>query len=516
MRTIVSTWHRGLRTAALALALPALAASAIAALAAAPAEAQTLEIATDQSPVGLDPHIATAFSTQLIDSNIYEGLTAIDAGLHTVPAVAASWTVSPDGLAYTFKLRPGEMFQNGKKVTAADVVASVERVRNPRTGSPYASRFAAISKVEAVDPETVRFMLSAPSAPFLTQLAALAIVPEEATQGDINLAKQPMGTGPFRFKEWVPDTDIVLEKNPYYWAKGLPKLAALKFDVVPEAATRQLGLQGGTYQMLPSIDAATAAALAGKPGIKLLKTQDLAYSLVGMNVTKPPFDKPEVREAFNMALNRAQIVQAAYYGQGVPGGPLSPDLKDWAMPISAFPCYKTDPAAAKQLLRKAGLTLPVAVTLNVLGSVQQVVDVAQVVQAQAGKAGFDVKLNVQEAGRFIQDWRNHNFQGFVSLNGGSPEPDDYLGRTFETGGATNVYGFSDPALDKLLIQARATSNVADRNKLYDQAQRMLACTGPVAHLVYGTLITAIRSDVQGFQISPTRSLWSLRETGLSK
>ncbi len=468
---------------------------------------QVLEIATDQSPVGLDPHVATAFSTQLVDSNIYEGLTAIDPSLHTVPALAQSWTVSPDGLVYEFTLRAGAVFHDGRKMSPQDVIASIARVRDPKTGSPYASRFAAISKVEAMGDNAVRITLSKPSAPLLTQLASLAIVPA----GVSNLGKKPDGTGPFSFREWVPDTYIALDRNPHYWQQGLPRLAGLKIDIVPEAATRQLGLAGGTYRMLPSVDAATAEALQGKPGVEIQHTQDLAYSLVGMNVTKPPFDKPDVREAFNYALDRAQIVQAAYYGQGAPGGPLSPALKDWALPVSDFPCYHGDPAKAKALLQQAGVTLPLAVTLNVLGSVQQVVDVAQVVQAQANKAGFDVKLNVQEAGRFIQDWRNSNFQGFVSLNGGSPEPDDYLGRTFQTGGATNVFKYSDPELDKLLNDARATSDQAARKKLYDEAQRKLACRGPVAHLVYGTLFAALRSDVKGFTISPTRSLWQLRD-----
>ena len=500
------------KKAAILLALPVL---ALANVAMAQSSAQTagpvLEIATDQSPVGLDPQVATAFSTQLVDSNIYEGLTAIDAALHTVPALAQSWTVSPDGLTYDFTLRAGAVFHNGKPVTPQDVLASIARLRDPKTGSPYASRFAGISRTEAVGDNQVRITLAQPAAPFLTQLASLAIVPADAA----DLAKHPVGTGPFRFREWVPDTDIALDRNQQYWQQGLPHLAGLRIDIVPEAATRQLGLTSGAYRMLPSIDAATAAALDGKPNIKVQQTQDLAYSLVGMNVSKPPFDKPEVREALNYALDRAQIVQAAYYGKGAPGGPLSPALTDWALPVSDFPCYHSDPAHAKALLQQAGVTTPAAVTLNVLGSVQQVVDVAQVVQAQADKAGFDVKLNVQEAGRFIQDWRNGNFQAFVSLNGGSPEPDDYLGRTFQTGGATNVYKYSNPDLDKLLVSARSASDQAARKKLYDQAQRMIACQGPVAHLVYGTLFTALRSDVQGFAISPTRSLWPLRDARIA-
>ena len=156
------------------------------------------------------------------------------------------------------------------------------------------------------------------------------------------------------------------------------------------------------------------------------------------------------------------------------------------------------------------------VTLNVLGSLQQVVDVAQVVQAQANKAGFDMQLNVQEQGRFIADWRAGNFEAFASLNSGSIDPDDYFGRAFQTAGATNVFHYSNPALDKLLIAARAEQNPTARRELYDQAQRILACTGPAVDLAYGTLYTAARTGVEGFQPIATRSLWYLRETRLAR
>jgi peptide/nickel transport system substrate-binding protein len=250
--------------------------------------------------------------------------------------------------------------------------------------------------------------------------------------------------------------------------------------------------------------------------VKLLEVQDLAYSLIGVNASKPPFDKPAVREALNLAIDRGQLVQAAYYGRGVPGGPLSPALTGWALPTSEFPCYRPDPAAAKRKLAEAGLTQPVKVTLNVLGSLQQVVDLAQVVQAQANKAGFDMQLNVQEQGRFIADWRGSNFEAFASLNSGSPDPDDYFGRAFQTGGATNVFKYADPELDKLLVAARAEPDAAARKRMYDQAQRILACTGPAIDLAYGTLYTAVRADVKGFEPIATRSLRYLRETRIAK
>lgn len=478
-----------------------------------PAVAQTLEIATDQSPVGLDPHVATAFSTQLIDGNIYEGLTAIDRDLRTVPALAESWSVSADGLSYRFQLRDGAMFHSGQMLTPADVMASIARVRDPKTGSPYATRLADVGGVESDGDHAVRITLLHPSASFLSQLSALAIVPAQAGG---NLARQPVGTGPFKFRAWVADTSITLDRFDGYWQKGLPHLAGLRFNIVPEAATRQLGLAGGTYRMLPSIDAATAAALQDNPRVKLLQTQDLAYSLVGMNVSRAPFDHPQVREALNIALDRRQIADAAYYGRAVPAGPLSPALAAWALPVSAYPCYTPDPARAKALLLQAGLTLPVKVTLNVLGSLQLVVDVAQVVQAQLNKAGFEVTLNVQEQGRFIQDWRASNFQAFVSLNGGGPDPDDYFGRTFQTGGATNVFRFSDAALDQTLAAARATSDSAERKRLYDDVQMRLACQGPAAHLAYGTLFTAVSADVAGYDMVATRSTRGLREVTVAK
>lgn len=487
--------------------------AAILLLAAVPARAQVLEIATDQSPVGLDPHVATSFATQLVTSTIYEGLTAIDPELRVVPALAASWTVSDDGKTYRFQLRPGAAFHNGRPVAPLDVAASIARVRDPRTGSPYASRFAGILSVEPDGNGRIEIALDQPSAPFLAQLATLAVVPAEAVP---ELARRPVGTGPFRFKEWVPDTYIALDRNPAYWEAGLPRLAGLKFNIVPEAATRQLGVQSGAYRMLPSLDAASAAALANQSRVRVLQTQDLAYSVIGLNTSRPPFDKPEVREAVNLALDRQQVVDAAYFGKGAPAGPLSPALRDWALPTADFPCYRPDPARARQLLQGAGLTLPLKITLNVLGSLQQVVDVAQVVQAQLGQAGFEVALNVQEQGRFIQDWRAGSFQAFASLNSGGTDPDDYFGRSFATGGATNVYKFSDPRLDALLSEARTSQDPAARKRLYDEAQRLLACRGPAVHVAYGTLFTAVRADVGGFTPSATRSLRALRDTRIGQ
>lgn len=480
------------------------------------AAAQTLEVATDQSPVGLDPHVATSFATVLVNGAVYEGLTAIDKTLTVIPELAESWTVSPDGLTYVFTLRQGAKFHDGSPVTPADVAASFARVRDPKTGSPYASRIDMVKSVEPTGDRQVKVTLATPSAPFLANLPQIVIVPAAAATGGIDLQRKTDGTGPFTLKEWVPDTYLLLAKVDGYWQQGLPKLDAVKINIVPEASTRQVGISGGTYQLLPNVDPTTAATLQGTPGVTLLETTDLSYTLVGMNVSKPPFDNPKVREALNTAIDRAQIVEAAYFGKGQPGGPLSPALKDWALPVSDYSCYAADPEKAKALLAEAGVALPLKAEMKVLGSNQNVVDVAQVVQAQLNAAGFEIALNVQEQGTFIQDWRNSNFQIFASINGGVADPDGYMFRTFRTGGSTNVFKYSDAETDKLLDAGRTTLDPAKRKEIYADLQKRLACDGPIAHLVYGQLFTAVRDGVTGYEITGNRSTRSLRQTALQK
>ncbi|AWM85821.1 ABC transporter substrate-binding protein [Microvirga sp. 17 mud 1-3] len=478
------------------------------------ASAQVLEIGMDNGPTGLDPHLITAFpSFMVVNGNIYEGLTAIDKDLKVIPGLAESWNVSADGKTYTFKLRSGVKFHDGSDMTAEDVVSTIRRVQSKDIASPLASRLSAIESAKAVDPLTVELTLKEPSAPLLSSLATIAVVPSEVEANKDALQKAPVGTGPFKFQEWQPNGFILLAKNDAYWQKGTPKLSGLKFNIVPESATRQVGLTNGQYALLPNIDAATALQLKGKPNVKLGETLDLAYMLIGMNVSKPPFDNPKVREAVNYAINRQEIVDAALFGAGVPGGPLSPALKSWALDVKEFSCYKPDPAKAQALLKEAGVAMPVAVTMNVLPR-QDVKDIAQVVQEQLNKAGFKVELKNQEQGQFIQDWRNSNFDMFASINAGSPDPDEYFYRTFRTGGSTNVFKYSNPEIDQLLDKARTLQDQAARKTAYDQVQKTLACSGPVAHLTYGTLFSAMRDKLKGYDVMPNRSLVTLKDASL--
>lgn len=473
-----------------------------------------LELAVDQAPVGLDPHIVTAFSSFNVIGQIYDGLVEVNAALELEPALATSWTVSDDGLTYVFQLREGVTFHNGRPFTAEDVVYSYERIMDPDTGSPLASRFTEVASVEATGEHEVTFRMNTAFAPFLSNLTNLTVVPREVVEANGNLQQVAVGTGPFMLEEIVPDTYVLLVANPDYYREGQPGVAEIRYNVVPEASTRAAGIRTGTYHLIPDVDPATAETLRGARGVTLMGVQDLAYTLLGFNVTREPFDDPKVREAINYAIDRDEIVEAVYFGNAVPGGPLSPGLQAWATDTSAFACYDTNLDRARDLLAEAGYPNGFETSILTFGTIQVVSDLAQVLQAQLGQVGIDVDVNIAEFGAFVQGWRNSDFDMFVSLNGGSSDPDGYLHRTFVTGGSTNVYKFSDPAVDQLLNQGRTTSDMAERVNIYDHLQKRLACTGPIAHIAYGTLFSAVSDDVEGFQQLPTRSLRYLREVTL--
>jgi peptide/nickel transport system substrate-binding protein len=480
------------------------------------AEAQVLQVGVDASPAGLDPHIVTAFSSfQVVNGVMYEGLTAVDKDLRIVPALARSWTVSPDGKTYVFTLVPNARFHDGTPVEAADVVASFNRVNSRDIASPLASRLAAMERAVARDATTVEVTMKEASAPFLSSLSTIAIVPRRFEADKDALQRAPMGSGPFRFREWQPNSFIEVTRHDGWWGATRPSLEGVRFNIVPESATRQVAISSGQFNMLANIDAATALQLRGRPGVRIAETLELAYTLVGMNVSRPPFDNPAVRQALNFALNRQEIVQAALFGAGQPGGPLSPALRDWALPVSEFSCFTHNAARAQELLRSAGHTQPVALTLLVLPR-QDIRDIAQVVQAQLNRAGFRVELRVPELGAFVQDWRNSNFDAFVSTNAGFPDPDDYFFRTFRTGGSTNVFKYSNAAADALMDSARATQDPAARREQYNQLQRMVACDGPIAFMTYGQLFTAVRDNVTGFDIIANRSLSTLATTSVRR
>ncbi|MGQ7844618.1 ABC transporter substrate-binding protein [Granulosicoccus sp. 3-233] len=476
--------------------------------------AATLDIAIDSSPAGLDPHLITAFnSVVIVQSTVYEGLTRIDKDLSVVPGLASSWTVSDDGKRYEFTLPEGVTFHDGSDFDAEDVAASIRRVQSEQIASPLASRVTPITSMEVLDDFTIALNLDEPFAAILSSLSGIAIVPAELELDKQALQQIPVGTGPFKFDNWQPNSHISLTKFDDYRVDGLPKIDEVKVHFVPESATRQVGIGSGEYDLLPAIDPATALQLQASPAVTLQTTRDVAYTLLGMNTSRPPLDQAPVRRAINHLLNRQDIINGALFGAGVPAGPLSPALATWAVDTQEFGCYQTDVDKATALFEEASIDTPVKLSLLVLPR-QDARDIAQVIQQQLAAGGFEIELLNKEIGEFVQDWRNSDFDLFVSANGGSPDPDEYFYRTFRSGGSTNVFQYADAEIDAWLDDGRRLVDPDQRKSVYDKVQTKLACEGPVAHLAYSDMTTAVGNKVSGFEILSTGRLASLLDASV--
>jgi len=188
------------------------------------------------NPDTLDPQKTAGTLTFQVVKSLYDTLVEPDTTGKLVPALAESWTVSPDGLTWTFKLRQGVVFHNGQPLTSRDVKATLDRIRDPSFASPRRNEFTAIKEVRTPDPQTAVIVLGAPYAPILANLASGwgAILPADLIQSGHNFDSEPIGTGPFKFEKWIRDNKISMVRNEKYWMKGLPKLARVDFQIVPE------------------------------------------------------------------------------------------------------------------------------------------------------------------------------------------------------------------------------------------------------------------------------------------
>jgi peptide/nickel transport system substrate-binding protein len=510
-----------LAAAALLLALPAAQAQAPA-----PQRGGTIRVGITQEIVNLDPHLATAFSSFQILDLVYESLLRLDPRtLKLEPNLAQSWTVSPNGLEYTFTLRRDVTFHDGSALDASDVKATIDRILDPETKSPQASFLAVVREVTVVNPFVVRITLRQPSPSFLSLLTnpGRGIVPANFTDKVGDARVKTLGTGPYMLAEFGPGS-VRLVRYERYWRKDaqgirLPYADSVVYRVIPDAATLRAAVRAGEVDMIIGfgVDITAARALQGVPGLRIMSVPDLSYSLVGINAAKAPFSDVRVRQAMSLATDREQIVQVVYGGRATVGGPVPPTLEEWRpIPARNLPFYRRDVARARALLQQAGVALPLAVKMMPIPTVPDAVQMAQVLKEQWAPAGLTVELEQVDFATFLSRWRGSQFDTFVSLNGGSPDPDLHLYRHIHSTGSTNVFKFKDATVDQLLDQGRATADPARRVEIYARAQRAIAEAVPFLFIAYADLFAVRREQLQGFVLSSTRSMAPLAESWLAR
>lgn len=489
------------------------------------AEGNTLVVGKPGDPKGLDPADVSDAESSQITANIFDTLLRFKSGSAEVePSLATEWKPSPDGKTWTLKLRQGVKFHDGTPFNAQAVVDNFERqyvkdhpLRYPgATFSYWADVWGGkIEKLEAVGEDTLVFHLKEPVAPFLSNLAMpfFGIASPAALKKSGNDAfKQPVGTGPFKFVEWVPGDHITLEANKDYW-DGAPGLDRVTFKPIPESTSRQLQLERGVVQAITNVTLENVEDLRKNPAVKLVEQPGLNLGYLSFNTQKKPLDDPRVRQAICHAINRQQISEQLYHGLAkVADSPVPPGI--WGR--KELP-YEFDPEKAKALLAQAGhgdgLKLEISYMSVPRTYFPEPKVIAEVLQAQLAEVGIEADLKAREWSSYLEALGQGEHQvglsGWIADNG---DPDNFLYTLFAAGnvdtkrGGSNVCQYVNPEMSALLTKAQTLTDQGERTKLYEQAQQMLHDDAPCLPMVYVSQVGACHPDLEGFEMHPTGTL----------
>ncbi|TLS38731.1 ABC transporter substrate-binding protein [Pseudalkalibacillus caeni] len=463
---------------------------------------QVLKIANDQEPAGLDPHKTPAHSSVRIYSQVYSGLVRFDEKMEVVGDLATDWE-QPDDKTYIFNLREGVKFHNGREMTAEDVKYSFERIKAEETASHIASYFANVESIEVLGDYQVKFNLGTPDATFLTNLtnSSAAVVAKEVVEENGDLQQVAVGTGPFKFKEWVPDNKVVLEKNEDYYEEGLPKLDEVVYYTMKDEAARMSAIRTGEVD-LTTVNPKSASLLKKEKNIDVKDYQSLEYSYVGFNVEKEPLNNQKVRQALSLATNRKAIADVVWNGDAVVSGPVAPSMGDWAIDVTKHELYSNDIEKAKKLLDEAGYPDGFDITITTASTYPDMVDTAQILQQQWKEIGVNAEIKQIEWGEYIDTWLYTSADVLVGRNGSGTDPDRALQYFFHSKGSANVWGFSDAEYDKLVESGETMLDKGKRKEIYNEAQEKLIDQSPNLFLVSPMKYVAVRDSVQGFTPYP--------------
>ena len=498
------------------------------------AHAATLSVCTEASPEGFDVVQYNSLSTTNASADVLMNrLVDFDAQAgKLVPSLAQSWSVSPDGLEYTFKLRPGVKFHTTayftptRELSAEDVRFSFERMLDPanawhkiaQSGFPHAQSLQLpqlIKKIETPDAQTVRFTLAHPDSTFLPALSMGFASIYSAEYADKLLKagtpelmnSQPIGTGPFVFTRFQKDAVVRYKANPDYFA-GKPAVDGLIYAITPDANVRLQKLRRNECQIALSPKPLDVDAATKDPALKVAQTPAFMTAFVAINSQHPPLDKPEVRQAINLAFDRDTYLKAVFENSAQAANGIYP-ATTWGY-AKQLPGYAHDPQKARDLLAKAGLkdgfsttiwTRPTGSVLNPNPSLG-----AQLLQADLAKVGIKADIRVIEWGELIRRAKagEHDllFMGWAGDNG---DPDNFLTPQFSCAAVksgTNFARYCDKTLDSLISEGKTLSDQDKRSALYQKAQALIQQQAVWLPLAHPTAYALTRKDVQGYQVSP--------------
>ncbi|MHB1103625.1 MAG: ABC transporter substrate-binding protein [Devosia sp.] len=476
-----------MRTALLAgVALAALLAAAAPSLAQDEKQGGSMIVTYKDDVSTLDPAIGYDWQNWSMIKSLFDGLMDYEPGTSTLTKdLAEDYTISEDGLTYTFKLHQGVKFHNGRELTADDVKYSLDRVTNPATQSPGAGFFGSIvgfaemadgsatslSGVTVVDPYTVEIKLSRPDATFLHVMAInfASVVPKEAIEEfGADFGKHPVGSGAFKLAEWTLGQRLVFERNAEYWKAGVPKLDQITFEVGQEPTVALLRLKSGEVDIPgDGIPPAQFLEVKDDPAYSplIIEGGQLQTGYITLNVTTPPFDKLEVRKAINMAINKDRIVRIINNRALVANQPLPPSMPGYAKDYAGYPY---DVEGAKKLLADAGLADGFTTELYVYNTDPNP-RIAQAIQQDLAAIGINAEIKSLAQANVIEAGGNGTapmiWSGGMAWIADFPDPSNFYGPILGCAGAAEGgWNWAKYCNDELDAAAIAADSVVDPAK----------------------------------------------------
>ena len=496
--------------------------------------ATNLVFCSEGSPAGFDPgQYTTGTDFDASAETIYNRLSQFERGGTKVePGLATSWDISPDNLTYTFHLRDGVKFHTTpyfkptREFNADDVVFTFTRMLDKDmpfrkaypTEFPYFTDMGMdknIAKVEKIDDKTVKFTLNSVDAAFIQNMAMhFASIQSAEYAGQLleagkpqQINQKPIGTGPFIFNRFQKDAVVRYKANPDYFA-GKPKVDGLIFAITPDANVRLQKLRRNECQIALSPKPLDVEAAAKEATLKVAQTPAFMTAFVAINTQHPPLDKPEVRQAINLAFDKDTYLKAVFENGAQAANGIYP-ATTWSY-AKDLPGYAHDPQKARELLTRAGLkdgfkttiwTRPTGSVLNPNPSLG-----AQLLQADLAKGGIQADIRVIEWGELIRRAKagEHDllFMGWAGDNG---DPDNFLTPQFSCAAVqsgTNFARYCDKTLDSLISEGKHLSDQDKRSALYQKAQAQIQQQALWLPLAHPTAYALTRKDVQGYQVSP--------------
>lgn len=455
-------------------------------LGAGPARGTKIVVGIDTDPPSLDGHSNTALSSDLMFAHIYDRLVDFDMKSNIVPGLATEWSVSGDGLTWTFKLRRNHKFHDGTPVNAAAIKGNFDRLFDPRNAFSRRTLFDMIKRIDVIDEYTVAFTTAKPFGAMLNQLAnpsASVVSPTAAAKQDINaFGRFPVGSGPYFFREWARGTRIVLMKNRAHWLAGDSNISEIEFRPIPDDATRVIGLETGELDFVTTISPQEARRLSSNRNLVVHNLPRSRIQGLYPNMTKKPFSDVRVRQAIAHAIDKRAIVDTFLSGFA--------QVADSPLPPGVFPYkpqaqrYNYDPERAKRLLSEAGYPSGFSATMWVpVGTYAAAQQICEAVAEMLKKVGINLKLDVMESGQWLVLLRSKGpkestlemtYYGWGTQTG---DADYALRLVFDTENfapnCCNRNFYSNPEVDSLLGKALGATNQQERRGLYEKAQEIL-------------------------------------------